>query len=151
MDMVQLLSAQRGFATARTMEPLKKAFANASRRLGFHSDIDARRVPTNFIDAQVSMVDGYPDGWAKRCIEAQYCDPEPVMAWCLCHRVPICWRDLTLEAGSQAQTMMLDGPPARAHAITVRERECLSGAANEKPPAKSPRSTVCENQPRPFT
>jgi DNA-binding CsgD family transcriptional regulator len=149
MDMVQVLSAQRRFAATRTMEQLKSALAEESRRLGFDSHIYALRVPTNFTNAQVIMVDGYPDGWVKRYFEAKYYDSDPVMAWCLGHMVPICWSDLTLEPGSRAQAMMLeaasfglrdgvtmpvhsphgelgilslslDAPPERARAITER-------------------------------
>ncbi|MCP5281234.1 MAG: autoinducer binding domain-containing protein [Rhodoferax sp.] len=74
MDMVQVLAAQRRFSAALTMEQLKAAFAEESRRLGFDSYVYALRVPTNFTNAQVIMVDGYPEGWVKRYFEAEYID-----------------------------------------------------------------------------
>jgi DNA-binding CsgD family transcriptional regulator len=149
MDLLQVLAAQRRFCAASTMDQLKAAFSEESRRLGFDSYIYALRVPTNFTNAQVIMVDGYPEGWVKRYFEAEYYDSDPVMAWCLAHLVPIRWSDLTLEPGSRAQAMMLeaasfglrdgvtmpvhsphgelgilslslDTPPERARAITER-------------------------------
>ena len=193
-DLVAILSAQRRFSEALTTEDLTAAFRAESRRLGFDSFIYALRVPTNFTNAQVIMLDGYPQGWVERYFEAAFYDSDPVMAWCLKNIVPLRWSDLVLEPGSRAQSMMaeaasfglrdgvtmpvhspqgelgilslsLDAPPERArelagrampyvqllanhlHAavrnlnglfqeggpsLTVRERECLSYAADGK-------------------
>lgn len=108
MELTQVLEAQRQFATALNMEQLKAHFLEVSKQLGFDSFVYALRVPTNFSNAQVIMLDGYPEGWVKRYFEAAYYESDPVMAWCIREILPIRWSDLILEPGSAAEAMMLD-------------------------------------------
>lgn len=108
MSFDQVLEIRQRFATACSMDQLKTLFRKESQRLGFDSFIYALRVPTNFSNAQVIMLDGYPDGWVKRYFEAAHYECDPVMAWCGKHIVPIRWSDLVLERGSDAQRMMLE-------------------------------------------
>ncbi|MDP1658764.1 MAG: LuxR family transcriptional regulator [Methylotenera sp.] len=108
MELTQVLEAQQRFATALNMEQVKAHFLEVSKQLGFDSFVYALRVPTNFSNAQVIMLDGYPEGWVKRYFEAAYYESDPVMAWCIREILPIRWSDLILEPGSAAEAMMLD-------------------------------------------
>lgn len=159
MDLSQVLNAQRRFAAALTLEQLKLAFGEESQRLGFDHFIYALRVPTNFTNAQVITLDGFPEGWVKRYFEAAYYECDPVIAWCLKSVVPVRWSDLVLEPGSRAQCMMveaadfgmrdgvtmpvhspqgelgilslsLDAPPQRAQATTARALPYVQMLAN---------------------
>jgi hypothetical protein len=106
MGLAEVLQAQQRFATAQSMEQLSVLFRQESRRLGFDSFIYALRVPTNFSNAQVILLDGYPQGWVKRYFDESYFDSDPVMAWCIKSIVPVLWSDLVLEAGSKEERMM---------------------------------------------
>lgn len=108
MELTQVLEAQQRFSAALNMEQLKAHFLEVSKQLGFDSFVYALRVPTNFSNAQVIMLDGYPEGWVKRYFEAAYYESDPVMAWCIREILPIRWSDLILEPGSAAEAMMLD-------------------------------------------
>jgi len=98
--------AQQRFAAATGIDQLEEALRQETRRLGFDCFVYALRVPTSYSNAQVIMLDGYPQGWVKRYFEEAYHDVDPVMAWCVNHVVPMRWSDLTLEPGSRAETMM---------------------------------------------
>lgn len=108
MELTQVLVEQMRFAAALNMDQLKSHFLEVSKQLGFDSFVYALRVPTNFSNAQVIMLDGYPEGWVKRYFEAAYYESDPVMAWCIREILPIRWSDLVLEPGSAAESMMLD-------------------------------------------
>lgn len=102
------LKAQQQFAAALNIKQLEVLLLEESKRLGFDSFVYALRVPTSFSNAQVIMLDGYPDGWVKRYFEAAYYEADPVMAWCVKYIVPLRWSDLALEPGSRAERMMLE-------------------------------------------
>ena len=149
MELTQLLETQRRFAAAISREQLKAFFLEESKRLGFECSVYALRLPTKFSNAQVIMLDGYPEGWVKRYFEAAHYTVDPVMAWCAQHIIPVRWSNLVLETAGAAQQMMaeaaeyglrdgvtmpehspqgelgilslsLDAPPERAHAVTER-------------------------------
>lgn len=92
--------------TAVTLDELHALCREYSQKLGFQHFVYALRVPTHFADARLIMIDGYPPGWVKRYFEQHHFDADPVMAYCAQHVVPVCWSDLTLEPGSQAERMM---------------------------------------------
>jgi DNA-binding CsgD family transcriptional regulator len=98
--------AQERFIYATSVDQLEYVLRGECTRLGFHSYIYALRVPTSYSNAQIIMLDGYPEGWVKRYFEKAYFDVDPVMGWCVKHVVPLLWSNLTLEPGSLAQTMM---------------------------------------------
>ena len=106
MALEHVLQTQQCFATAQTMEQLSALFRQESRRLGFDSFIYALRVPTNFSNAQVILLDGYPQGWVQRYFDEAYYDSDPVMAWCVKSIVPVLWSDLVLAPGSKEEKMM---------------------------------------------
>ncbi len=149
MDDQQIIEAQQTITVAADLAQLTSCVRELGSRMGFDSFVYALRLPTNFSDAQIIMVDGYPDGWVKRYFEAAYYHVDPVMAWCLRSILPLRWSDLVLEPGSAAEGMMrdaadhglrdgvtmpvhspqgelgilsfsLDAPPSRAREITRR-------------------------------
>lgn len=104
---VQNLDALRQRLTgATTMDELHEVCRDYSEALGFQHFVYALRVPTHFADARLIVVDGYPPNWVKHYFEQHHFDADPVMAYCAQHVVPMCWSDLKLEPGSQAERMM---------------------------------------------
>lgn len=97
---------QQRFDAASSIDQLEDMLREESKRLGFDSFVYALRVPTSYSNAQVIMLDGYPEGWVKRYFEAAYYDVDPVMSWCVKHVVPLRWSDIILEPGSRAERMM---------------------------------------------
>lgn len=93
-------------SNAATLDELHILCREYSEALGFQHFVYALRVPTHFADARLIMVDGYPPGWVKHYFEQAHFDCDPVMAYCAQHVVPMCWSDLTLAPGSQAERMM---------------------------------------------
>jgi DNA-binding CsgD family transcriptional regulator len=108
MDPLLILEAQQAFATATDTAQLTAQVREVGQRLGFDRFVYALRLPTNFSDAQIIMLDGYPEGWVERYFKAAYYDVDPVMAWCLRSILPLRWSDLSLEPGSPAAQMMSD-------------------------------------------
>ncbi len=106
MELSQIIETQQCFAAASSIEELTVLCREATQRLGFHNFVYALRVPTNFANARLIMLDGYPEGWVKRYFEAGHSDADPVIAWCLKQVVPIRWSDLVLEPGSHAEQVM---------------------------------------------
>jgi len=106
MELSQTIEMQRRFAAVFSIEELTALCSEECRRLGFHSFVYALRVPTSFANAQVIMLDGYPEGWVTRYFEAAHFAADPVMAWCLKNIVPVRWSDLVLEPGSHAEMVM---------------------------------------------
>lgn len=154
MELADIQQAQHGFAAAPDLAALTACVRAQGQRLGFDSFVYALRVPTNFSNAQVIMVDGYPEGWVRRYFEQAYFEVDPVMAWCLRSILPLRWSDLVLEPGSSAGRMMreaaafglrdgvtmpvhsprgelgilsfaLDAPPDRARAIAGAALPCV--------------------------
>jgi len=91
---------------ATSIEDLRACCKQEAKDLGFNSFVYALRVPTNFTNAQLVIVDGYPQGWVKRYFEAAYFDVDPVMHWCKTQVLPLIWSDLVLAEGSLARKMM---------------------------------------------
>ena len=108
MDFSEVLAVQQRFATAQNMLQLQDVFLEVSQKLQFNSFIYALRTPTNFSNAQVIMLDGYPEGWVKHYFAAAYYESDPVLAWCIHEILPIRWSDLVLDPGSAAEAMMRD-------------------------------------------
>jgi DNA-binding CsgD family transcriptional regulator len=108
MDLIDVLAVQQRFATAPTLAQLKEICLEVSNKLQFDSFVYALRTPTNFSNAQVIMLDGYPQGWVKHYFESAYYESDPVLAWCIHEIFPIRWSDLVLEPASPAAAMMLD-------------------------------------------
>lgn len=104
--MQDLHAIRQRLTSAVTLDELQVLCREHSEALGFQHFVYALRVPTHFADARLIMIDGYPPDWVKRYFEQHHFDADPVMAYCAQHVVPLCWSDLTLEPGSQAERMM---------------------------------------------
>ena len=91
---------------ATAMDELHALCRDYSEALGFQHFVYALRVPTHFADARLILIDGYPPSWVKHYFEQHHFEADPVMAYCTQHVVPMCWSDLRLEPGSQAERMM---------------------------------------------
>ena len=108
IDVQNMDALRQRFTSAGTMDELHAVCRDYSEALGFQHFVYALRVPTHFADARLIMVDGYPPDWVKHYFEQHHFDADPVMAYCAQHVVPMCWSDLSLEPGSQAERMMLE-------------------------------------------
>ena len=106
IDVQNMDALRQRFTSAGTMDELHAVCRDYSEALGFQHFVYALRVPTHFADARLIMVDGYPPGWVKHYFEQHHFDADPVMAYCAQHVAPMCWSDLSLEPGSQAERMM---------------------------------------------
>jgi len=106
MDLQLMEVLTQRLAASTTLDDLRALCREECARLGFHSFVYALRVPTQFAEARVIMLDGYPEGWVKRYFEAAHFEADPVMAHCASHIVPLRWSDLSLEPGSHAERVM---------------------------------------------
>ena len=106
IDVQNMAALRQRLTSATSMDELHAVCRDYSEALGFQHFVYALRVPTHFADARLIMVDGYPPGWVKHYFEQHHFDADPVMAYCAQHVVPMCWSDLSLEPGSQAERMM---------------------------------------------
>lgn len=95
-------------AAAASLDELRELCRVHSNALGFQHFVYALRVPTNFSDARLIVIDGYPPSWVKRYFEQKHFDADPVMAYCARHVVPLCWSDLSLAHVGPAKRMMQD-------------------------------------------
>jgi DNA-binding CsgD family transcriptional regulator len=74
--------------------------------LGFDRFIFAMRVPTQFADAQLLMINGYPDGWVEHYFAQGYAPHDPVMIHCAKHVVPVAWHALRAKGSGLAGQVM---------------------------------------------
>lgn len=110
----RLLTAQQAFAAAPSIGGLTDVCCELSLELGFRHFVYALRVPTNFANARLIILDGYPPEWVQRYFACSYHDHDPVMAYCSNQVVPICWSDLTHALSGPSRHMMAD---AAAHGL----------------------------------
>jgi DNA-binding CsgD family transcriptional regulator len=97
---VQQLSA------AATIDELAAQCQRYSASLGFDSFVYALRVPTQFSESRLVVLNGYPSGWVDRYFERSHFAHDPVLAHCASHNVPVQWEDLITPAGSAGRLMM---------------------------------------------
>jgi DNA-binding CsgD family transcriptional regulator len=97
---VQPLSA------AATIDELTAQCRTYAASLGFDSFVYALRVPTQFSESRLVMLNGYPDGWVDHYFERSHFVHDPVLAHCAGHNVPVQWQDLITPAGSASRLMM---------------------------------------------
>ncbi len=76
--------------------------------LGFEYFVYALRAPTEFADAELRLINGYPEGWVDRYFERSYHLCDPVIAYCSRRVAPIQWLDLAPHDDPQAAAMMAD-------------------------------------------
>jgi LuxR family transcriptional activator of bioluminescence operon len=98
--------ALQRFSTAISMEEIKALCQVHCRQLGFDSFVFALRVPTQFADARLVMIDAYPPQWVSHYFEQAFYAVDPVMSYCAKHLVPLQWHELVLPDGSSGAHMM---------------------------------------------
>lgn len=136
-----------GFRAARSMLDVEALCRRHCEALGFERFVFAMRVPTQFSNARLLTIDGYPPGWVGHYHQQGYASHDPVMAFCSTHVVPIAWHGLRLEGDEQGRKVMgeaaehglRDGATAAVHS-PQGEMAVLSFALSQ--PGPEGRETV---------
>jgi len=139
-------------SAAATIDELSAQCRAYSAALGFDSFVYALRVPTQFSEARLVMLDGYPDGWVNHYFEHSHFAHDPVLAHCANHNVPVQWQDLSTSPGSAGRLMMDEAGDFGLRAgVTVPvhspqgELGILSLAVNQAP--RAARQITCHAMP----
>lgn len=111
------------FHRAASLSDVEAICRRQCRALGFDRFIFAMRVPTQFAEAQLLMINGYPDGWVEHYFAQGYAPHDPVMIHCARHVVPVAWHQLRLVdrglarrvMGEAAEHGLRDGVTAPVH------------------------------------
>jgi DNA-binding CsgD family transcriptional regulator len=96
----------QALASAQSTEDITTVCRELARQLGFDHFVYALRVPVQFSDSRLVLVDGYPPSWVAHYFEQGHYRHDPVMAWCAHRIVPAVWSDLPLEAHTAPRRMM---------------------------------------------
>lgn len=91
-----------------TINELEKLCHTYCAQLGFDSFVYALRVPEDFSDSRLIVVNGYPESWVDHYFEHAYYNSDPVMTYCAKSILPIEWKNLPIEADSAEFNMMND-------------------------------------------
>ena len=98
--------ALQQFSTASSVEEITALCRSHCKQLGFDSFVYALRIPTQFTEARVIMLKGYPDAWLDHYWENGYAASDPAVIYCGKQIVPIEWHGLMYEKQSlNAQVM----------------------------------------------
>ena len=98
--------ALQHFSTADNVEDITALCRLHCKQLGFDYFVYALRIPTQFTEARVIMLKGYPDAWLEHYWENGYAASDPAVIYCGKHIVPIEWHGLAFEKPSlNAQVM----------------------------------------------
>jgi DNA-binding CsgD family transcriptional regulator len=98
-------SLQR-FSNCQTVDEIRALCDAYCRQLGFNHFVFALRASSQFADAQVVVVDGYPSSWVSHYFEHAFYEVDPVMSYCTGSIFPIVWQDLQVAPSSPAIRMM---------------------------------------------
>jgi DNA-binding CsgD family transcriptional regulator len=96
------------FSHVKTIEELTILCHSYRSQLGFDYFIYALRIPKNFADSELIIVNGYPEVWTEHYLEHAYYNVDPIMAYCAKNVLPIQWHDLVLPQKSAEKQMMDD-------------------------------------------
>lgn len=96
------------FSHAETINELERICYNYCKKLGFDSFVYALRIPENFSDSRLIVVNGYPESWVDYYFEHAYYNSDPVMVYCSKSILPIEWKDLPIEPNTPESHMMND-------------------------------------------
>lgn len=98
--------ASQQFSEAGSVADITALCRSHCRLLGFDYFVYALRIPTQFTEARVIMLKGYPDVWLDHYWENGYAASDPVVLHCGKHVVPVEWDGLAVEKNSlNAQVM----------------------------------------------
>ena len=84
----------QALAVAKSTEEIAVLCRRYGERLGLGAFVYALRVPPQFADAQVVMVQTYPVEWTDRYWDQGYYSVDPVINYCANHITPITWDKL---------------------------------------------------------
>jgi DNA-binding CsgD family transcriptional regulator len=108
MDLRDFHDSLGTFAAAASLDEIETLCHGYRERLGFDAFVYALRVPTQFTDSKLVLINGYPEGWVARYFEQSYFLNDPVMAYCSRHIVPVQWHQLAISPDSRSERMMRD-------------------------------------------
>ncbi len=92
--------------SAQSLDDIQALCQVQCQALGFDRFIFAMRVPVQFAEARLLMINGYPPGWVEHYFERGYAQHDPVMAHCASHVTPLAWHDLDRDAKGVARQVM---------------------------------------------
>jgi DNA-binding CsgD family transcriptional regulator len=96
------------FSTVKSLDEITALCRFYSRQLGFDAFIYALRIPSQFSESRVVVINGYPDAWLERYWEQDYALADPVVAFCSQHTLPILWHELQMQKKSPSAKVMLE-------------------------------------------
>lgn len=87
--------------TTDSLDEIQAACSVFFAEFGFEKFIYGVRIPTSFTDPDVYTVNGYPEEWRTRYVEANYIAVDPTVTYCSQNILPLDWADLQpLEQGN---------------------------------------------------
>ncbi|MFA6630319.1 MAG: LuxR family transcriptional regulator [Sulfuricurvum sp.] len=108
MEILELQHSLSSFQNAHTIKELEDICHDYCHRLGFDNFVYALRIPENFADSRLIVVNGYPELWVDHYFQNAYYTSDPVMTYCAKSILPIEWKNLPIEPGSSEFKMMND-------------------------------------------
>ena len=76
--------------------------------MGFEHFIYALRIPDQFSESRVIMLNGYPDAWIEHYWKNGYAALDPVIQHCSQHVSPILWQELRNDVTTPAARVMAE-------------------------------------------
>lgn len=108
MKLAEFYDVMQSFSKADTVADITTLCQLHSKDLGFDNFIYALRMPTQFADSKLVLIDGYPANWVSHYFERTYQTVDPVLAYCGKHIIPIAWQNLKPLTTGAAKQMMLE-------------------------------------------
>ncbi len=106
MKLGEFYDVMQSFSKAETVADITQLCQAHSQDLGFDNYIYALRLPTDFSDSKLILIDGYPENWVNHYFEQTYQTVDPVLVYCSQHIVPIEWQNLKSRTDGAAKRMM---------------------------------------------
>lgn len=94
------------FAAAQSLDEITRLSRFYSQQMGFDAFIYALRIPSQFSESRVVVINGYPDAWLERYWEQDYALVDPVVGFCSQHTVPVLWHELNMQKRSPSAQVM---------------------------------------------
>lgn len=98
--------ALQRFEAANSIEEITGLCASHCRQLGFDFFVYALRIPSQFAEARVIMLKGYPDAWLDHYWENGYATDDPAVIYCSQNIIPIEWHALAYGPRSKNASVM---------------------------------------------
>ncbi len=106
MKLGEFMDALQEFEAAQSIDGIATLCRHHCTELGFDHFIYAMRVPTQFSESRLVLIDGYPPDWVAHYFEQAFQAVDPVMGYCNRHIVPVEWHKLAMVPGEASQRMM---------------------------------------------